>query len=105
MKFYSHQMMRFQEICDTNDQWRHVLIISIHCDFRYQPDTAYGRSKLNSDREGEVESELTESESHLNMLNKDRALTLNSLLKPPLLPTEQTSTVVNVSVGVIGKFR
>lgn len=77
---------------------------NLRCNFRYQPDASYGRTKLNSDREGELESELTESESHLNMLNKDRALTLNSLLKPPLLPTEQTSTVVNVSVGVIGKF-
>ncbi|XP_062379907.1 cationic amino acid transporter 2 [Sardina pilchardus] len=68
---------------------------------RYQPDTAYGRSRVNGDREGEVESELTESESHLNMLNKDRALTLNSIFKPSLLPTEQTSTVVNSAVGVI----
>ncbi|KAG5263418.1 hypothetical protein AALO_G00264630 [Alosa alosa] len=68
---------------------------------RYQPDAAIGRSRVNGDMEGEAESELTESESHLNMLNKDRALTLNSLFKPSLLPTEQTSTVVNTAVGVI----
>uniref|UniRef100_A0A8C2J1Q5 Cationic amino acid transporter 2 n=1 Tax=Cyprinus carpio TaxID=7962 RepID=A0A8C2J1Q5_CYPCA len=46
------------------------------------------------------ESELTESESHLNML-KDGSVTLRSLLNPPLLPTEQTSTAVNVSVIII----
>ncbi|XP_063046177.1 cationic amino acid transporter 2 isoform X2 [Engraulis encrasicolus] len=68
---------------------------------RYQPDGCGGKSKGNSDREAEAESELTESESHLNMLNKEGGLTLSSIFKPSLLPTEQTSTVVNMMVGVI----
>uniref|UniRef100_A0A671NR24 Cationic amino acid transporter 2 n=1 Tax=Sinocyclocheilus anshuiensis TaxID=1608454 RepID=A0A671NR24_9TELE len=62
---------------------------------RYQPDAAFERSRINEGKEEVGESELTESESHLNML-KDGSVTLRSLLNPPLLPTEQTSTAVNV---------
>ncbi|XP_031443292.1 cationic amino acid transporter 2 isoform X2 [Clupea harengus] len=68
---------------------------------RYQPESIFGKSRANGAREGEVESELTESESHLNMLNKDGPLTLHSVFHPSLMPTEQTSTVVNMAVGVI----
>ncbi|XP_065127850.1 cationic amino acid transporter 2 isoform X1 [Paramisgurnus dabryanus] len=64
---------------------------------RYQPDAAFERSRINEEKEAMGESELTESESHLNML-KDGEITLHSLFNPPQLPTEQTSTVVNVSV-------
>ncbi|XP_050983442.1 cationic amino acid transporter 2 isoform X2 [Labeo rohita] len=67
---------------------------------RYQPDAAFERSRINEGKEEVGESELTESESHLNML-KDGSVTLRSLLNPPLLPTEQTSTVVNVSVIIM----
>ncbi|KTF84333.1 hypothetical protein cypCar_00017441, partial [Cyprinus carpio] len=67
---------------------------------RYQPDAAFERSRINEGKEKVGESELTESESHLNML-KDGSITLRSLLNPPLLPTEQTSTAVNVSVIII----
>uniref|UniRef100_A0A8C2PWE7 Cationic amino acid transporter 2 n=1 Tax=Cyprinus carpio TaxID=7962 RepID=A0A8C2PWE7_CYPCA len=67
---------------------------------RYQPDAAFERSRINEGKEKVGESELTESESHLNML-KDGSVTLRSLLNPPLLPTEQTSTAVNVSVIII----
>lgn len=64
---------------------------------RYQPDAAFERPRINEGKEEVGESELTESESHLNML-KDGGVTLHSLLHPPLLPTENTSSVVNVSV-------
>ncbi|XP_067313820.1 cationic amino acid transporter 2 isoform X2 [Pseudorasbora parva] len=67
---------------------------------RYQPDAAFERSRSNEGKEEVGESELTESESHLNML-KDGGVTLRSLLNPPLLPTEQTSTAVNASVIVL----
>uniref|UniRef100_A0A9J7ZFA9 Solute carrier family 7 member 2 n=2 Tax=Cyprinus carpio TaxID=7962 RepID=A0A9J7ZFA9_CYPCA len=61
---------------------------------RYQPDAAFERSRINEGKEKVGESELTESESHLNML-KDGSITLRSLLNPPLLPTEQTSTAIS----------
>nr|Q5PR34.1 RecName: Full=Cationic amino acid transporter 2; Short=CAT-2; Short=CAT2; AltName: Full=Low affinity cationic amino acid transporter 2; AltName: Full=Solute carrier family 7 member 2 [Danio rerio]AAH86843.1 Solute carrier family 7 (cationic amino acid transporter, y+ system), member 2 [Danio rerio] len=64
---------------------------------RYQPDASFERSRISEGKEEVGESELTESESHLNML-KDGGVTLRSLLHPPLLPTENTSSVVNVSV-------
>ncbi|XP_043113658.1 cationic amino acid transporter 2 isoform X2 [Puntigrus tetrazona] len=67
---------------------------------RYQPDAAFERSRINEGKDEVGESELTESESHLNML-KDGNVTLRSLLNPPLLPTEQTSTAVNVSVVIM----
>ncbi|TSP25391.1 Platelet-derived growth factor receptor-like protein [Bagarius yarrelli] len=65
---------------------------------RYRPDS----SVLESGRTNEVgESELTESESHLNHL-KDGEMSLHSLLNPSLQPTTSSSTAVNVAVGVIG---
>ncbi|XP_030620863.1 cationic amino acid transporter 2 isoform X2 [Chanos chanos] len=68
---------------------------------RYQPDAVDERPRMtNGEREEGPESELTESESHLNML-KDRGMTLHSLLHPSILPTEQSSSVVNMAVGVI----
>ncbi|XP_051945153.1 cationic amino acid transporter 2 isoform X2 [Xyrauchen texanus] len=67
---------------------------------RYQPDAVFEKSRISEGKEQVGESELTESESHLNML-KDGGVTLHSLLNPPLLPTERTSTAVNVSVIII----
>ncbi|KAF4104720.1 cationic amino acid transporter 2 isoform X1 [Onychostoma macrolepis] len=67
---------------------------------RYQPDAVFERSRISEGKEEVGESELTESESHLNML-KDGSITLHSLLNPPLLPTEQTSTAVNMSVVIM----
>ncbi|KAG1929124.1 cationic amino acid transporter 2 isoform X2 [Pimephales promelas] len=67
---------------------------------RYQPDAGFEKSRINEGKEDVGESELTESESHLNML-KDRGVTLRSLLNPPLLPTEQTSSAVNASVIIM----
>ncbi|KAM9471062.1 cationic amino acid transporter 2 [Clarias gariepinus] len=63
---------------------------------RYRPDSALEGSKTN-----EVgESELTESESHLNRL-KDGEMSLHTLLSPSLQPTKSSSAAVNMAVGVI----
>ncbi|MCI4380019.1 hypothetical protein PGIGA_G00235110 [Pangasianodon gigas] len=63
---------------------------------RYRPDSVLESSKTN-----EVgESELTESESHLNRL-KDGEMSLYTLLSPSLQPTKSSSTAVNMAVGVI----
>lgn len=48
------------------------------------------------------ESELTESESHLNRL-KDGEMSLHTLLNPSLQPTKSSSTAVNMAVGILGK--
>ncbi|KAL7863180.1 hypothetical protein SRHO_G00121640 [Serrasalmus rhombeus] len=64
---------------------------------RYRPDSVPENSRMN--KEGE-ESELTESESHLNRL-KDGEMTLQSLLSPSLQPTKGSSNAVNIAVGVI----
>uniref|UniRef100_A0A674D0C2 Cationic amino acid transporter 2 n=1 Tax=Salmo trutta TaxID=8032 RepID=A0A674D0C2_SALTR len=68
---------------------------------RYQPDLLYGKPGCNREKDcltsPEGESELTESESHINML-KEGSSTLQTVLKPPLVPTEQSSSVVNMSV-------
>ncbi|XP_053486713.1 cationic amino acid transporter 2 isoform X1 [Ictalurus furcatus] len=63
---------------------------------RYRPDSVLENSKTN-----EVgESELTESESHLNRL-KDGEMSLHTLFNPSLQPTKNSSTAVNMAVGVI----
>lgn len=76
-------------------------ILNVPLHVRYQPDTVFEKSKNKEGKEEVGESELTESESHLNML-KDGGITLRSLLNPPLMPTEQTSAAVNVAVIIIG---
>ncbi|KAM6923845.1 cationic amino acid transporter 2 isoform 1-T1 [Xenentodon cancila] len=71
---------------------------------RYQPNGALERQAGKGERDylssGEGESELTESESHLNML-KGGGSTLQTVLHPPVNPSEQSSEVVNMSVGVL----
>ncbi|XP_072519071.1 cationic amino acid transporter 2 isoform X2 [Salminus brasiliensis] len=67
---------------------------------RYRPDTVFESSRVNKEGEEVRESELTESESHLNSL-KDGEMTLHSLLNPSLQPTKASSTAVNMAVGVI----
>ncbi|KAK6298180.1 hypothetical protein J4Q44_G00312350 [Coregonus suidteri] len=71
---------------------------------RYQPDLLYGKPGCNREKDGltspEGESELTESESHINML-KGGGSTLQTVLKPPLVPTEQSSSVVNMAVCLL----
>uniref|UniRef100_A0A1A8AD36 Solute carrier family 7 (Cationic amino acid transporter, y+ system), member 2 n=1 Tax=Nothobranchius furzeri TaxID=105023 RepID=A0A1A8AD36_NOTFU len=71
---------------------------------RYQPDGAMERPAGKAGRDflsSEGESELTESESHLNML-KGGSTALQAALHPPALPSEQSSSVVNMSISVLG---
>uniref|UniRef100_A0A1A8HQT9 Cationic amino acid transporter 2 n=2 Tax=Nothobranchius kuhntae TaxID=321403 RepID=A0A1A8HQT9_NOTKU len=70
---------------------------------RYQPDGAMERPAGKAGRDflsSEGESELTESESHLNML-KGGSTALQAALHPPALPSEQSSSVVNMSISVL----
>ncbi|KAK2849452.1 hypothetical protein Q5P01_009286 [Channa striata] len=71
---------------------------------RYQPDGALVQRAGTGEREylspEEGESDLTESESHLNML-KGGGSTLQTVLRPPAVPSEQSSGVVNMSIGVL----
>ncbi|KAF3838021.1 hypothetical protein F7725_009789 [Dissostichus mawsoni] len=73
---------------------------------RYQPDGAMERRAGPGERDylssEEGESDLTESESHLNML-KGGSSTLQAVLHPPASPSEHSSSVVNMSVCVLGK--
>ncbi|CAN9514740.1 unnamed protein product [Ophioblennius macclurei] len=71
---------------------------------RYQPDGSLGRQAGKGERDylssEEGESDLTESESHLNML-KGGGSTVQAVLQPPAAPTESSSSVVNMSIGVL----
>ncbi|XP_032411290.1 cationic amino acid transporter 2 isoform X1 [Xiphophorus hellerii] len=69
---------------------------------RYQPDGDLGRQPGKGEKDclASQESELTESESHLNMLNGGNSI-LQTVLHPPLLPSEKSSSVVNMSIGVL----
>uniref|UniRef100_A0A672HQD5 Cationic amino acid transporter 2-like n=1 Tax=Salarias fasciatus TaxID=181472 RepID=A0A672HQD5_SALFA len=71
---------------------------------RYQPDGSLGRPAGKGERDylssEEGESDLTESESHLNML-KGGSSTLQAALHPPVAPSESSSSVVNMSIGVL----
>uniref|UniRef100_A0A3B4UDQ3 Cationic amino acid transporter 2 n=1 Tax=Seriola dumerili TaxID=41447 RepID=A0A3B4UDQ3_SERDU len=71
---------------------------------RYQPDGALERRAGPSERDylssEEGESDLTESESHLNML-KGGSSTLQTVLHPPVQPSEHSSSVVNMSISVL----
>lgn len=67
---------------------------------RYQPDGMLERRSGPGERDFLSESDLTESESHLNML-KGAASSLQTALQPPSSPTEQSSSVVNMCVGFL----
>ncbi|MGH0134680.1 UNVERIFIED_CONTAM: hypothetical protein FKN15_010779 [Acipenser sinensis] len=71
---------------------------------RYQPDGSYAKPSCNPEKENltseDGEMELMESESQLAML-KEGGFTLQTVLNPSMLPTEQSSTVVNIAVSVI----
>uniref|UniRef100_A0A4W6BXG9 Solute carrier family 7 member 2 n=1 Tax=Lates calcarifer TaxID=8187 RepID=A0A4W6BXG9_LATCA len=73
---------------------------------RYQPDGSLERRPGTGERDylssEEGESDLTESESHLNML-KGGSSTLQTVLHPPVSPSEHSSSVVNMSIGVLGR--
>lgn len=73
---------------------------------RYQPEgiieqqPAFGEKVFLTSGVGE--SDLTESESHLNML-KGGSSTLQVALRPPSSPSEHSSRLVNISICVLGK--
>ncbi|KAM6952816.1 cationic amino acid transporter 2 isoform 1-T1 [Lycodopsis pacificus] len=71
---------------------------------RYQPDGALVQRAGTGERDylsSEAgESDLTESESHLNMLNGGSS-TLQAVLHPPASPSEHSSSVVNMTVCVL----
>lgn len=69
---------------------------------RYQPHGVTERRAVPGERDylSEGESDLTESESHLNML-KGGGSTAQTVLHPPTSPSEQSSSVVNMSVCVL----
>lgn len=73
---------------------------------RYQPDWALEGRAATAERDylssGEGESDLTESESHLHML-KSSSSAVQTVLHPPASPSEQSSSVVNMSICVLGK--
>lgn len=71
---------------------------------RYQPDGATERQPAFGEKvfltSGVGESDLTESESHLNML-KGGSSTLQVALRPPSSPSEHSSRLVNISICVL----
>ncbi|XP_019940153.1 cationic amino acid transporter 2 isoform X2 [Paralichthys olivaceus] len=69
---------------------------------RYQPDGSLERRAGERDylSPAEGESDLTESESHLHML-KSGSSTLQTVLHPPVSPSEHSSSVVNMSICVL----
>ncbi|XP_029703203.1 cationic amino acid transporter 2 isoform X2 [Takifugu rubripes] len=71
---------------------------------RYQPDGALEQRAGPGEREYLTseggESDLTESESHLNML-KGGSSTLQAVLQPPSSPSEHSSSVVKMSICVL----
>ncbi|KAF7644138.1 hypothetical protein LDENG_00227040, partial [Lucifuga dentata] len=71
---------------------------------RYQPDGILEQRACTSMKDylssEEGESDLTESESHLNML-KGGGSALQAALHPPVSPSEHSSAVVNMSIGVL----
>ncbi|XP_061783746.2 cationic amino acid transporter 2 isoform X1 [Nerophis lumbriciformis] len=72
---------------------------------RYQPDGSLDWRGRGSCEKGylpteEGESELTESESHLNKLKAGDSV-LQTVLHPPASPSEQSSSVVNMSICVL----
>lgn len=71
---------------------------------RYQPDAALEWCPGSRERDllASEESELTESESHLHMLNSGSS-TMQTVLHPPASPSEHSSSVVNCSIGVLGR--
>lgn len=73
---------------------------------RYQPDGVLERRAGPGERDYLTseggESDLTESESHLNML-KGGSSTLQTVLHPPGSPSEHSSSVVNMSICVLGR--
>lgn len=74
---------------------------------RYQPDGVLEQRAGPGERDYLTseggESDLTESESHLNML-KGGSSTLQAVLRPPSSPSEHSSSVVKMSICVLGRL-
>lgn len=69
---------------ETKLIWRLKVLMFLRC--RYQPDGALER----------------QPESHLNML-KGGSSTLKTVFHPPSSPSEHSSSLVNISICVLGK--
>lgn len=76
------------------------------CRDRYQPDYLHEKPRINGETDAltleERECETAGSESCLSALKSD-GLNLRCIFSSSILPTEQTSTVVNAAVAVIGQ--
>ncbi|XP_025063252.1 cationic amino acid transporter 2 isoform X3 [Alligator sinensis] len=70
---------------------------------RYQPSLTYEQPKYCPEKEvlPGSERESTISESQVNMLQRNR-FSLQTLINPSSLPTEQSATTVSCSVGLLG---
>lgn len=90
-------------LCKVNTRVNSIFVTPV-C--RYQPDGALEQRAGPGEREYLTseggESDLTESESHLNML-KGGSSTLQAVLQPPSSPSEHSSGVVKMSICVLGR--
>lgn len=70
---------------------------------RYQP--TYEEPKYTPEKAAlaAAERESAVSESQINMIEENR-FRLQALVNPSSLPTEQTATIVNFLVGLLGKY-
>lgn len=77
-----------------------LLLCFVH---RYQP--TYEEPKYSPEKAAlaAAEKESAVRESQINMIEKN-GFRLQALISPPSLPTEQTATIVNFLVGVMGKY-
>lgn len=72
---------------------------------RYQPSLNYEQPKYSSEKAALAASERESavSESQINMIQKNH-FSLQALINPSSLPTEQTATTVSFLVGLLGKY-
>lgn len=73
---------------------------------RYQPSLTYEQPKYSPEKAALAASEIrepAESESQINMIQENH-FSLQALINPSSLPTEQTATTVNFLVGLLGKY-
>ncbi|XP_010708445.1 LOW QUALITY PROTEIN: cationic amino acid transporter 2-like [Meleagris gallopavo] len=67
---------------------------------RYQPSLTYEQPKYSPEKAALAASESAVSESQINMIQKSH-FSLQTLINPSSLPTEQTATTVNCLVGLL----
>lgn len=72
---------------------------------RYQPSLTYEQPKYSPEKAALAASERESavSESQINMIQENH-FSLQALVNPSSLPTEQTATTVNFLVGLLGKY-